>query len=131
MHFYHAIFCYSYFRLGVLGGRELKMAQKINKVVRVILSGGLIGALGTNPKAAIEKHLQANNSEGWSLVQMEQMGDSNLLMLILKLLLLVITLGLFTFGTGFYLIFEKDSSLKDMDHPRISFDPEVMGGKSG
>jgi hypothetical protein len=85
------------------------MSKKVNKVVRVNLSGGLIGLVFTDPRGAIEKHLNKANADGWNLVQLETAGDANLLVFLLKLAILVLTLGLWTFGTAYYVLFEKDA----------------------
>ncbi len=78
-----------------------------NKVERVALSGGLIGMLTTNPKAAIDKVLVRENAEGWKAVHVEPHSTSNLFVNFLQLLILVCTIGLWTFGAGYMILFEK------------------------
>ena len=82
--------------------------RKINKVVRVALSGGLIGAIGTNPRNALEKVIQKYNAEGWNCHQIYPHSTRNFVVTILQVLVLIMTLGLWTFGAGYLLLFEKD-----------------------
>ena len=84
--------------------------MKINKTERVALSGGLIGALFTNPKTAINKVLSANNVEGWYCRQVLPHSTSNVAVLIFELIVLCCTFGLWTFGAGYLLLLEKDSN---------------------
>lgn len=83
------------------------MKTKVNRVIRIGLAGGLIGALITNTRAAFEKNIQLQNSQGWNLCEVVPIGGTNLFMLIVRLLILVLTLGMFTLGSNYLLIFEK------------------------
>jgi hypothetical protein len=82
--------------------------MKINKVVRISLSGGIIGALLTNPRSAIEKRIMQENTEGWSAHQIIPHADTNLAIIILKIVVLFLTLFLWTWGAGYLVLFEKD-----------------------
>jgi hypothetical protein len=79
----------------------------VNKVVRIGLAGGLIGALITNSKSAFEKSINAENSDGWNLAEVIPLSGGNVFMLIVRIVLLILTLGLFTLGSNYLLIFEK------------------------
>jgi hypothetical protein len=46
------------------------MAKK-NKVARISLMGGLIGALTTNPRKALEDEIDKGNNEGWNAIHIE------------------------------------------------------------
>ena len=81
---------------------------KINKIERIALAGGIIGALTTNPKRALEKCIDQSNSEGWNVRQVIHHSTSNLFIIILQLLILICTIGLWTFGAGYMIIFEKE-----------------------
>lgn len=83
------------------------MVQRINKVVRIGLAGGLIGALVTNTKSAFEKAINEANAEGWNLAEVVPLSGTNLFMLLIRVFLLLITLGLFTLGSNYLLVFEK------------------------
>ena len=83
------------------------MKMKMNRVVRIGLAGGLIGAVVTNSRAAFEKSITQQNAQGWNLCEVVPIGGTNLFMLIIRLLILVLTLGLFTLGSNYLLIFEK------------------------
>jgi hypothetical protein len=84
------------------------MGRLTNRVERITLAGGLIGALVTNSKVAFEKRIDASNAEGWNLCHVEPLSGANLFMLLIRIIILVLTLGLFTLGASYLLIFERD-----------------------
>ena len=84
--------------------------RKINKVVRVSLSGGLIGALGTNPRYVLEHVIEKYNAAGWNCHQIYPHTTRNLFIMLLQILILIMTIGLWTFGAGYLLLFEKDNT---------------------
>ena len=83
--------------------------MKANKIERVALSGGILGAILTNPKAAIDRALVRANTDGWYCRQVMPHSTSNIFILMLQAFVLVCTLGLWTFGAGYLLLLEKDS----------------------
>jgi len=88
---------------------ENEMARKkINRMERVALSGGIIGALATNPRSAIEKKIMLLNADGWNCHQIIPHSGRNILVKILQAIILVSTLFLWTFGDGYLLLFEKE-----------------------
>ena len=80
-----------------------------NKIDRIALAGGLIGLLFTNPRGALEKRVNEANKNGWKLHQILPHTETNLFVRFLALLILVLTLGLYTFGAGYILLFEKET----------------------
>lgn len=58
--------------------------MRVNKVERIALMGGLIGALLTNPRGALDKALSRANVDGWYCRQILPHSTSNLFMLILS-----------------------------------------------
>ena len=82
--------------------------MKRNKVDEVTFVGGLIGWVAVNPRSTIDKRVTEANEAGWNLVQIQPSAGSNLVISVLRLVLLIVTLGLLTFGDGVYLVFEKD-----------------------
>ena len=80
---------------------------KENKIVRVSLSGGIIGMLLTNPRSAIEGALRKANREGWSCRQIVPHSTSNFAITILQLVCLLCTALLWTFGAGYLLLLER------------------------
>ncbi len=84
------------------------MAKK-NKVTRVSLMGGLIGALTTNPRKALENEIDKQNQEGWNAIHIDPHRTTNLFIWVLQLVVLVITFGLFTWGGGYLILFERDA----------------------
>lgn len=82
--------------------------SKINKVSRISLIGGLIGAIATNPRKALQKEIDEHNHDGWSTVQITNHSTTNTFIWLLQILVLILTLGLFTWGGGYLVLFEKD-----------------------
>ena len=82
-------------------------AVKINKVVRVSLSGGLIGAIFTNPRRALINTIAEHNKYGWNCHQIIPHSTVNLFVKVLQILVLFCTFGLWTWGAGYILLFEK------------------------
>ena len=78
--------------------------MKKNKLVRVPLPGGAIGLLIANPEKAIGNAIAQGNEAGWRAVQFEPFVDWKLL----GIVVLVCTLGCFTFGSGYFVLFEKE-----------------------
>jgi hypothetical protein len=78
--------------------------MKTNKVERIFLSGGLIGMLFTNPRKALDELVIEANADGWSAVQILKHSNTNLLMTIIQILVLLLTLGLWTWGAGYLVL---------------------------
>jgi len=92
------------------GVKEVRkgIRARINRMERVALSGGLIGCLATNPREALESKMRELNAEGWNCRQMLDHSTHNSFIKILQFLVLICTLGLWTFGAGYLLLFEKE-----------------------
>ena len=88
--------------------KEISNMAKKNKIARISLMGGLIGALTTNPRKALESAIENANEEGWNAIHIESHRTSNLFIFFLQLIVLAITLGLFTWGGGFLVLLEKE-----------------------
>ena len=82
--------------------------KKTVRVVNVNLSGGIIGVLGDSPQSKLNKAAKAYSNDGWRVQQILPAAFPNLILLILRLILLLITLGLYTTREGYYLLLEKD-----------------------
>ena len=82
--------------------------MKVNKIDRISLAGGLLGALFTNPRAAIDSRVEEANKNGWNLHQIIPHTETNLSLKIISILVLIITFSLWTFGAGYILLFEKE-----------------------
>ena len=70
--------------------------------------GGLLGLLFTNPRNALQKSIDAHNNEGWYAKEIITHSTSNLFVFLLQIVVLVLTIGLFTFGAGYMILFERD-----------------------
>jgi Ca2+/Na+ antiporter len=83
---------------------------KINRTVRISLFGGLIGSAATNPRRKLEDVIRKFNGEGWNCHQIIPHQTHNILAMVLQTVLLLITLGMFTFGGAYLLVMEKDAT---------------------
>jgi len=72
--------------------------------------GGLIGAIFTNPRKALDDMIDKENQDGWNAHQIQPHSTTNLLVRVLQLVVLVCTLGIWTWGSGYIVLFERDSS---------------------
>ena len=84
--------------------------MKKNKVVRISLSAGLIGLLSTSPRRALETQIEKENKEGWNAIYILPHVETNLFAAILRLMVLCVTLSLWTWGAGYLILFERDST---------------------
>jgi hypothetical protein len=82
--------------------------SRINKVARISLSGGIIGLIFTNPRSALEQRLARENADGWSAVQITPHKDTNLFIALVRSVVLVVTLFLWTWGAGYLILLEKE-----------------------
>lgn len=95
------------------GGRLAAFDQPrrvMNRVLRITLYSGLIGGLITNSRSSLEQAMVVNNAHGWRTVQVMPHMESNLLSGLLRLLLLLLTLGMFTFGGSYLVVMERDEA---------------------
>ena len=82
--------------------------RKVNTVDRIRYSGGLLGLLFGSSKGKLNDRAEEMNKNGWNLHFIH--GDNpNLLIWILRILILFVTLGLWTIGSSELLVFEKES----------------------
>jgi len=84
------------------------MAKK-NKIGRVALMGGLIGMLTTNPRKALADKVDKENKQGWNAIHIDQHRTTNLFIALLQLAVLILTVGLFTWGGGYLILFEQET----------------------
>lgn len=83
--------------------------MKKNRILRVSLSGGIIGLLTTNPRKALEDNIDKANQEGWNAVQVVPHQTTNMLIAGAQIAVLICTLGLWTWGGGYLVLLERDS----------------------
>ena len=78
-----------------------------NKVERIRYSGGLLGLLFGSSRGKLEDVVSAQNQDCWNLHFIHQ-DSPNILIWIFRLLILLLTLGLWTIGNSELLVFQKD-----------------------
>jgi len=84
-----------------------KGTVQLNKVVNVTLVGGIIGLIGVRPNNALNSRIKKENANGWRVIQIIPSSSGNLLLSILRILLLIVTLFLYTTADGYYVIMER------------------------
>lgn len=82
--------------------------QKENSLARLRFTGGIIGLLAGSQFVRLQKVIAVKNSAGWNVVEVLP-EDRNLIVWVFRIVLLVLTLGLWTLSTGYILIFERPS----------------------
>ena len=81
--------------------------KKINKIERLNYSGGLLGMIFGSTKGKMQNKVSEMNNQGWNLHFINS-DQPNLILWIIRLLILVLTIGLWTIGSSEILIFEKE-----------------------
>lgn len=81
--------------------------EQTNKVVNVNLTGGIIGLFAGSPQSSLNNRIQAENANGWKVIQVIPAESGNVFLFIFRLLLLLLTLFLFTTANGYYVIMER------------------------
>jgi hypothetical protein len=79
----------------------------MNKVVNVTLIGGIIGALSSSPQKRINNVILQENANGYKVIQVIPSASGNIFLTIIRALILVLTLFLYTTTNGYYVIMEK------------------------
>lgn len=85
-------------------------SDTINMVIRVTLWGGIIGLVAGNAHLKLRKAIRHHNQQGWQVVQVLEDPSGNIFVLVVRMLLLVLTIFLFTTNNGFMVVFERASS---------------------
>ncbi len=94
-----------------------EVQARTNKVVRVNFAGGILGLIFGSHRGKLEAVINRENADGWNLA--EYIPDNpNLALLLIRLILLVLTLGLWTIATGYILVFERPVDLSEVRVPR-------------
>ena len=80
----------------------------MNRIYRVKLTGGIIGALTSDPKKKLDIKVAEINNENFKVVQIIPDATPNLLIIFGRIILLVITLLFYTKSTGYLIITEEN-----------------------
>ena len=84
-----------------------QVRNQMNKVVTVDLTGGLIGLFTCSPVKELNKSIKCENDNGWKVVQVIFAKHFNFLEIVVSVLMLVVTLFLYTKISGFYIVLER------------------------
>ena len=85
---------------------------RLNKVVRVTLKGGLLGMLSDDPHRTLSAAIARENQDGWKVVQVIPDDTGNLVIMIIRFVILMLTLLLYMPANGYWVVMEKVSPTK-------------------
>jgi len=89
-------------------------ADQTSKVLLVTFLGGIIGANSGSTLDRINTVIKKENEQGWKAVQIFHADDGGFFLEMLRALLLVCTLFMYTTANGYYIIMEREISGKQM-----------------
>ncbi len=93
---------------------NINMSQSTtNKIANVTLTGGLLGMLADSPQNALNRRIRKENAQGWEVVNIIPSASGNILLSIFRILLLIVTLGIFTTANGYYIILKRSNNLPE------------------
>lgn len=78
-----------------------------NKVTKVNLIGGIIGLFMGSPAKAINRRCNEENAKGWEVVQVLPDTSFSMLAILGRIVLLLLTLFLFTTANGYLMVLKK------------------------
>jgi len=81
--------------------------RTVNKIINVSLTGGLIGLLGSSPNHVLANSINTANRQGWNVKQVISASSGSMIYSIVRFIVLILTLFLYTFEPGYYIILEK------------------------
>ena len=81
--------------------------KKQNAVERLNYSGGLIGLISGSSRGKLQGKVEEMNQRGWNL-HFIHADQPNILIWLLRLIILFLTLGLWTIGNSELLVFERE-----------------------
>jgi hypothetical protein len=93
--------------------------QKENSLARVNYTGGIIGLMAGSQFARLEKVIAAKNKEGWNLAEVIP-ETRNLIIWVIRIVILLLTLGLWTLATGYILVFERPVGPRNSEEKALS-----------
>ena len=82
--------------------------KKSNQVERITYAGGLYGLIAGSSKGKFQAKVEEMNARGWNL-HLIHPESLNILHLLFRLLILMLTLGIWTLGNSELIIFEKNN----------------------
>jgi hypothetical protein len=82
--------------------------KKSNQVERITYAGGLYGLIAGSSKGKLQAKVEEMNARGWNL-HLIHPESLNILHLVFRLIILVLTLGIWTLGNSELIIFEKNN----------------------
>jgi hypothetical protein len=82
--------------------------RKINIVERIHYAGGLYGLFVGSSRGRLQAKIDEMNNRGYNL-HVIHADNPNILLYLVRLIILVFTLGIWTLGSSELLIFEKET----------------------
>jgi preprotein translocase subunit YajC len=87
---------------------NIDKTDQANKVANVTLTGGIIGLFTSSPQNTLNRRIKKENANGWRVIQVIPSASGNIFLFIFRLIILVITLFLYTPVDGYYIIMARD-----------------------
>lgn len=82
--------------------------RKVNTVDRITYAGGLYGLIAGSARGKLQARIEEFNQRGYNLHFIHP-DSPNLLLILLRVVILILTIGIWTFGSSELLVFEKDA----------------------
>jgi hypothetical protein len=105
--------------------------KTMNKIVNVTLTGGIIGLLSASPQNSLNDIIKKENDNGWIVIQVIPAASGNIFLFIFRLLILILTLFLYTPVDGYYVIMEKNKFGENIGAKTSSLDNKNNCSKCG
>lgn len=84
----------------------------VNKVSRVSLKGGLLGLFANDPHRTLSAAIAKENRDGWKVIQVIPDDTGNIFIMVVRFVILIITVFLYTPANGYWVIMERVPKLK-------------------
>lgn len=82
--------------------------MKKNKINKIKMSGGIVGLIDKNKFKKIRYNIEYENNSGWNVVQIINDDTNNVLVLLLRLIILIVTFFSWTIADGYLIIYERE-----------------------
>jgi len=86
-----------------------------NEVQQIKFYGGLYGLLEGNQVKIINKRFKKINDQGWRVLQLYPEVSTDLLKRIIRIIVLFLTLFIFTWTDGYYVLVEKSRKKEEKE----------------
>lgn len=89
--------------------------QSDNEIHYIEIYGGILGAFLGSDKHLLNKRFKKLNAEGWRILSIHPQAQVDLFKKIMRAVMLVVTLFMFTWSDGYYVLSEKSKRKKEQE----------------